>query len=198
MHYFKQKTQIRFDFCIFLAINNILYYYNPHKMIIFYILVLLTLSMIALSLSIYYYESKLTWIEKILTKLFGKRTNMIASLYETVNKNVGRSEEVFKSALLLKKYTYRIKSNSLSQIYIAEKKIAHEIEFIFKVCDEIEDLTNSWKYNYVKDILTKNNLIINKKIAEYNKYTKVYNSMRLLKKLTIVWVFIPHQEKFEV
>ena len=111
---------------------------------------------------------------------------MIASLYETVNKNVGRSEEVFKSALLLKKYTYRIKSNSLSQIYIAEKKIAHEIEFIFKVCDEIEDLTNSWKYNYVKDILTKNNLIINKKIAEYNKYTKVYNSMRLLKKLTIV------------
>ena len=86
----------------------------------------------------------------------------------------------------------------LYKILPTKKAIQHEINFIFKVCNQHPQLIREGKFIYLRSVLMNKSNDITKKITSYKKSCYNLNKLISLKNKTLIGLLLPIDEKIDI
>lgn len=143
---------------------------------------------------------KIKRLEHKVEALFLSRTNLIPSIFEISKDSLIKHEEIFKEIILLRKQEFNAKDNSVgfSWFIQAETHLHHELNFVFKVCNQHQKLLRNSRFLYVRDLLIERSMSISEKMILYKSIMKKYNWYKKLHKFLLIWIFLSPKEITEI
>ncbi|MBW7954809.1 hypothetical protein H3C61_03275 [Candidatus Gracilibacteria bacterium] len=143
-------------------------------------------------------NNKVLKLEKIITLLFEKRTNLVPSLYEITKKYLNKHDEIFEEILKLRKKEFNnYNENFLIKIH-NETLIHHELNFIFKVSLKHLKIQKDERFLLIRDLFLDNSFLIGEKIKLYKNHINFLNKLIYLKNYTIIGYFLNIDHKKEI
>ncbi len=144
-----------------------------------------------------FYEYHISQQEKHILSLFRTQSNIIPSLYELSKWTLNKHQEIFESLIALRKQEFHMQSLSHDLRYLGslEKKISHEIQFVFTACDNHPQLIKKKQFLYMRDIMIQQPLAIRKALKKRNVLIEHFNNYIRYKNLSLIWYILPFQKK---
>lgn len=168
--------------------------------IVIFILCVFCLFLVLFSGFIFLFSFKIVKLEKTIKWLFLSRTNLIPPIYEISKDFLTKHEEIFKEIVILRKQEFHAEENNVDfQAFIQiETHLHHELNFIFRACNQHPKLLKEWKFLYVRDLLIDRSISISEKMLLYRNIIKKYQWYRNLYKMLILWLIFPPKEFSDV
>lgn len=143
---------------------------------------------------------KIQKLERKIEDSFLARTNLIPGIFEVSKEYLVKHEEIFKEIVLLRKQEFNAKNNSVGFPWFiqAETHLHHELNFVFKVCNQHQKLLKNGRFLYIRDLLIERSMTISEKMIVYKNIVKKYNWYRKLHKFFIIWIFLSPKELTEI
>lgn len=151
-------------------------------------------------LFLYLFHRKLIELWDKIDVLFHKKSQIIPALYEITQWYIVKPEEIFAEILRLRLEIFS-KRKFLQHFYDTiwlQQKIHKELDFIFRVASKHPKLIKDYKFYYIKETIFTLSEELAENVKLYKIMSKKYNSLRLFKYITIVWIFIPIEKKEEI
>lgn len=143
-----------------------------------------------LSYRIYLFEQKMI-------QIFSSRTDSITGLYESTKGEVEKHSEIFSEILSLRKKEFSLVSisHTLESFINLEKRIHHEINFIFQVCNKNPKLARKKEFLYMRDIMMEKSMKIWEYMKKYKKIIEIYNKFVRIKNYSLIGIVLPFSKK---
>lgn len=135
--------------------------------------------------------------ESFIIEMFLKRSDSIPAIYEASKNFIGKPEDIFREILELRatEFWLRSVSKNFEVFGEIEKKIHHEMNFVFQVCNKNVSLLKSKEFLYLRDIIMNQSSEISKKMKQIKKMIEIYNNFLKYKNFSLIWFFIPLHKK---
>ena len=160
-----------------------IYYYIAIALFIFTLYILF----------LYLLKIKIEKFEKKIINKFKEKNNQVASIFEVTKNYLIKHDDIFNEILNLKKIDFN-ENNFYTKIIEKSntyKKIHNELNFIFRVCNKNPKINKDYKFLYMRELIVDISYELWENLVIYKKIVKIFNNLIKIKKLTIIWIFIP-------
>jgi hypothetical protein len=101
---------------------------------------------------------------------------LIPSIFEISKHFLTKHEDIFKEIIILRKKEFNAKENNVSfpEFIQTETNLHHELNFIFRVCNQHQKLLKDGKFLYIRDLLIERSMGISEKMILYKNIVKKY------------------------
>lgn len=146
-----------------------------------------------------WFDKRIEELEREIYVLFQKRSNLIPSLYAVAQEYVVKCDEVFREIIALRKMesAYAIQRSFL-EVVEHEKKIHHQLNFIFRILHLYPLLQKDPKFLLIQDLFIENSTIIGEKVDLYKRMVHTFQKYVRLKNITGIGIFFLIDQRYEL
>lgn len=148
-------------------------------------------------ITLYLFDWKISQKEARIIALFQKRNDTIPALYEIEKAYFPQFQEIFQEILELRKQEFHISeiTKKLETFIELEKKMHHELNFIFQISNKNPRLLREKRFLYLRDIILDISLSLSREIQIYRKIIYYYNKGISYKNRSVIGYFLPFEKK---